>query len=179
MADFKQAFTNTLKFEDAALFGKVTVDAGGRTRFGIAARFHPELPEEFFTGPAEEALAEAEKIEEAGYWTVMSLGEIHDQDVANKLFDMAVDMGVRQAGVMAQRAANGLLQDVAHPPSAVTRLVEDGVLGAKTLAAVNILDPGAYVQALRDLSAELYRHIAAINPAQAVNLPGWLRRAKA
>jgi lysozyme family protein len=176
MADFKQAFTHTLKFEDAHLSGKVTVDAGGRTRFGIAARFHPDLPDAFFTGPAEDALAEAEKIEEAGYWTVLRMGEILEQDVANKLFDMAVNMGVRQAGVLAQRAANGLLQDMPVPAA---RLMEDGVIGAKTLGAINALDPGAYVQALRDLSAALYRHIASINPAQAVNLTGWLRRAEA
>lgn len=178
MADFKIAFTNTLRFEDSTLSGKVTVDAGGRTRFGIAARFHPDLPEEFFTGPAEDALAEAEKIEEAGYWTAMRMDEILDQDVANKLFDMAVNMGVRQAGVLAQRAANGLLHDM---PAAAGpgRLMEDGVIGAKTLGAINTLDPAIYVQALRDLSAALYRHIASVNPAQAVNLSGWLRRAEA
>lgn len=177
MSDFKQAFINTLRFEDATLSGRVTVDAGGRTRFGIAARFHPDLPDEFFTGPAEEALAEAEKIEEAAYWTVMRLSEIDAQDVANKLFDMAVNMGVRQAGVMAQRAANGLLQDTS--PVLAKRVMEDGVIGPRTLAAINALDPAAYVQALRDLSAEFYRHIASISPAQAVNLSGWLRRAKA
>ena len=98
--------------------------------------------------------------------------------MANKLFDMAVNMGVRQAAVMAQRAANGLLQEV---PALVAagRLTEDGVIGAKTLAAINALDPATYVQTLRDLSVALYRHIAAINPAQAGNLQGWLHRAKA
>jgi lysozyme family protein len=178
MADFKQAFANTLKFEDAGRSGKVTVDAGGRTRFGIAFRFHPDLPEEFFTGPKEDALAEAEKIEESGYWSPMRLGEIHEQDVANKLFDMAVNMGVRQAGVLAQRAANARLQDIPQP-ALPGRLKEDGVIGAQTLAAINALDPATYVQALRDLSAELYRHIVSVNPAQAVNLSGWLRRAAA
>ena len=68
MADFKTAFLFTLQHEDSTRSGKVTVDAGGRTRFGIAEKFHPDLPEEFFTGPAEDALAEAEKIEEREYW---------------------------------------------------------------------------------------------------------------
>lgn len=194
MADFKEAFNNTLRFEDAHLSGKVTVDAGGRTRFGIAAKFHPDLPEDFFTGPAEEALARAEEIEQSGYWDPMRLSELAGQDVANKLFDMAVNMGVRQAAVLAQRAVNGLAHTpVAQPPGspdrasragveappAVSSLTEDGVIGAKTLAAINGLDPAAYLQALRDLSAQLYRHIASINPAQAGNLSGWLRRAEA
>jgi hypothetical protein len=179
MADFKHAFANTMKFEDAHRSGEVTVDAGGRTRFGIAEKFHPELPEEFFTGPAEAALAEAGKIEEAGYWNALRLGEIRSQAVADKLFDMAVNMGVHQAAVLAQRAANGLLHAAAKPGLPATSVVEDGDVGAKTLAAINTLDPASYVQALRDLSAELYRHIAGVNPAQAVNLAGWLRRAEA
>ena len=60
MADFNLAFIFVLQHEDSTCSGKVTVDAGGRTRFGIAEKFHPDLPEEFFTGPAEDALGEAE-----------------------------------------------------------------------------------------------------------------------
>jgi lysozyme family protein len=164
MADFKPAFLFTLQHEDSTRSGKVTVDAGGRTRFGIAEKFHPDLPEEFFTGPAEDALAEAEKIEEREYWDSMRLAEIENQNVANKLFDMGVNMGVRQAAVYAQRA---------------TRVVEDGVIRTKTLAAINGADPIAYYQALCDLSAAHYRHVVAVNPEQAVNLAGWIKRAEA
>ena len=87
-----------------------TADGGGRTRFGIAEKFHPDLPEEFFTGPAEDALAEAEKIEEREYWNSMRLAEVENQNAANKIFDMGVNMGVRQAGVYAQRAVNSQFQ---------------------------------------------------------------------
>jgi lysozyme family protein len=172
MADFKLAFAFVLQHEDSTRSGKVTIDAGGRTRFGIAEKFHPELPEEFFTGPAEDVLTEAEKIEEREYWDTMRLAEIEDQNVANKLFDMGVNMGVRQASVYAQRAANALLTDDA-------RIAEDGEIGAKTLAAIHGVDPIAYYQALCELSAAHYRHVAAVNPAQAVNLKGWLNRASA
>src|SRR5579864_9509963 len=105
MADFKTAFAFVLHHEDSTRSGKVTVDAGGRTRFGIAEKFHPDLPEAFFAGPAEDALAEAEKIEEREYWDAMRLAEVEDQNIANKLFDMGVNMGVLQAAVYAQRAA--------------------------------------------------------------------------
>jgi lysozyme family protein len=172
MADFKPAFLFTLQHEDSTRSGKVTVDAGGRTRFGIAEKFHPDLPEEFFTGPAEEALAEAEKIEEREYWNTMRLAGVENQNVADKLFDMGVNMGIRQAAVYAQRAVNSLL-------AVETRLVEDGEVGAKTLAAINGADPIMYYQALCKLSAAHYRHVAAVNPAQAVNLPGWMKRAEA
>lgn len=172
MADFKPAFAFVLQHEDSTRSGKVTVDAGGRTRFGIAEKFHPDLPEEFFTLPAEDALAEAEKIEQREYWEAMRLDEVENQRVANKLFDMGVNMGVRQAGFYAQRAANVLVAMEA-------RVAEDGVIGSRTLAAINSGDPIAYYQLLCEFSAAYYRHLAAVNPAQTVNLAGWLKRAEA
>ena len=172
MADFKPAFAFVLQHEDSTRSGKVTVDAGGRTRFGIAEKFHPDLPEEFFTGPAEDALAEAEKIEEREYWDAMRLGEVENQNVANKLFDMGVNMGVRQAAFYAQRAANALV-------AVDVRLAEDSVIGPRTLAAINAGDPIVYYQLLCQFSAAFYRHVAAVNPAQAVNLAGWMKRAEA
>ncbi|HET8891747.1 MAG TPA: glycosyl hydrolase 108 family protein [Candidatus Angelobacter sp.] len=172
MADFKPAFSFVLQHEDSTRSGKVTVDAGGRTRFGIAEKFHPDLPDEFFTGPAKDALAEAEKIEQREYWKAMRLDEVENQNVANKLFDMGVNMGARQAALYAQRAANALAAGDA-------RLAEDGVIGPKTLAAISASDPRAYYQLLCEFSAAYYRHVAAVNPAQAVNLAGWLKRAEA
>ena len=172
MADFNAAFAFVLQHEDSTRSGKVTVDAGGRTRFGIAEKFHPGLPEEFFSGPAEDALAEAERIEEREYWVAMRLGEVENQNVANKLFDMGVNMGVRQAAFYAQRAVNALVAMDAQ-------VAEDGVIGPRTLAAINTADPIAYYRLLREFSAAYYRHLAAVNPAQAVNLTGWLKRAEA
>jgi lysozyme family protein len=170
MVDFKPAFAFVLQHEDSTRSGKV--DAGGRTRFGIAEKFHPDLPEEFFTGSTEVALAEAEKIEEREYWEAMRLDGLENQNVANKLFDMGVNMGVRQAAVYAQRAANAMVASDA-------RVAEDGVIGPRTLAAINAVDPIAYYQLLCELSAAHYRHLAAVNPAQAVNLKGWMKRAQA
>src|SRR5262249_1211396 len=51
MAEFKVAFMFTLHHEDPSGSGKVTEDVGGRTRFGIAAKFHPDLPEDFLLDP--------------------------------------------------------------------------------------------------------------------------------
>src|SRR6185437_7815546 len=128
----------------------------------------------------EEALKQAEEILRGDYWERMRLSEVSNQNVANKLFDMAVNMGVHQAGVYAQRAANGLITAQVALPSAVSqrrmaaaasaqdsggaggtatvadpyadlrplvpmfRLAEDGVLGDKSLAAINSFDPIAY-----------------------------------
>jgi lysozyme family protein len=209
MSDFALAFERTMQFEDDPHYpGKVTHDAGGRTRFGIADKFHPGLPEEFFTGPADAARAQAEEIELEQYWKPLSLNGIADQAVASKIFDMGVNMGVHQAAVLAQRAVNFLLAtrgpqtfpDVTrsvseeHPPlnsgaqapspathvtSPATRLAEDGAIGANTLEQINTIDPAELLKTLRGFSESHYRHIVTVNPSQAVNLDGWLRRAAA
>jgi lysozyme family protein len=179
MADFKPAFLFTLQHEDSTRSGKVTEDAGGRTRFGIAEKFHADLPEQFFTGPAEDALVEAEKIEEREYWDTLRLGEVENQNVANKIFDMGVNMGVRQAAVYAQRAVNSQLQQAQAQQSQVQQLEKDGNIGPKTLAAMNAIDPQSFYGLLCQFSVWHYRHIATNNPAQAVNLAGWLKRAEA
>ncbi|HWX56663.1 MAG TPA: glycosyl hydrolase 108 family protein [Verrucomicrobiae bacterium] len=179
MSDFKEAFAFTMKHEDPHLSGVVTVDAGGRTRFGIARKFHPDLPESFFDGPAEDALATAEQIEERDYWEPMQLSEIENQNIANKLFDMAVNMSIHQAGHLAQRAVNALIASGARATSPATPLVEDGCVGDKTIAAINSLDPLPLHQLLCEVSKQFYQHVVANNPAQAVNLHGWLKRAEA
>ncbi len=183
MSSFKEAFDFTMQHEDAQLSGVVTTDPGGRTRFGIAQKFHAGLPDSFFDGPPEDALAIAEQIAERDYWDAMRLSEIANQNIANKLFDMGVNMGVHQAGHFAQRAVHGLNGRMApasggpQPPPAA--LIEDGKIGDHTLAAINSLDPLQLHQALCELSRQFYRHIAANNPAQTVNLQGWLKRAAA
>lgn len=113
------------------------------------------------------------------YWQPMRLDEIANQNVANKLFGMAVNMGVHQAAVYAQRAANGLIHSRVTPPSCSTLLFEDGMIGEKSLSAINALDPMAYYALLCDWCRQHYIHVASINPAQAANLQGWLKRAAA
>lgn len=209
MAEFSPAFEFVMQHEDASRSGRVTEDAGGRTRFGIAGKFHPELPETFFTGPADAALKTAEEILSRDYWLPMRFAEVLDQKLANKLFDMAVNMGVHQAAIYAQRAVNGLIiaaralsasehnnpvvgtqppgspardgfsRDESHSFLPVTPIAEDGVVGPRTLAALNAADPAKLYALLCEWSRRHYEHVAAINPAQAVNLAGWLKRANA
>lgn len=180
MAKFQPAFENTMQFEDPQRSGKITEDAGGRTRFGVAEKSRPDLPAEFFSAEKEEALALAESVLENEYWDRAGLAEIEDQAVANKLFDMAVNMGVHQAAVYAQRAANAVFQiSGMQPPGAGNCLDEDGMFGEKTVAVINSLDPAKYAALLREFSAAHYRHIAGVNPAKSPNLETWLKRAAA
>src|SRR5258708_6271440 len=172
MSNFKEAFDLTMKQEDARLSGVVTVDAGGRTRFGIAQKFHPDLPESFFDGPTEDALARSEEIYKHDYWDPMRLGEIANQNLANKLMDMGINMGTHQAGHLVQRALNALVS------SSGGVLVEDGKIGDHTITAINAADPIQLHHILAEISKKFYPHIPSNNPPKPPHLNGWLKRAE-
>jgi lysozyme family protein len=173
MAEFKPAFTFMLSHEDAARSGVVTRDEDGRTRFGICEKFHPELNENFWTGVTTYALSWAEMIYRSDYWSALRLGEIVDQAVASKLFDMCVPMGRKEAVTLGQRAANGLLLGSSRAPAI------DGRIGPQTIAALNACPPSNLVEALCNLSKIFFCEVAANNPAKEKDLKGWLKRAAA
>jgi|SRR5581483_3319665 len=170
MANFDEALAFVLRNEDPHLSGVVTEDSGGRTRFGIAERFHPDLGDMFYTESAEKALDVAGEIYRSEYWKPIRGDEICDQQVATKLLDMAVNMGVRQAIVLCQRALNAC---------AVFQLAEDGVLGSRTMAAINRCDAAVLLTHLREICAVFYRHLASVRPELQAYLNGWLSRARA
>ncbi|HEU5231956.1 MAG TPA: glycosyl hydrolase 108 family protein [Terriglobales bacterium] len=170
MANFDEAFAFVLRNEDPHLSGVVTEDSGGLTRFGIAERFHPDLGDKFYTESAEEALSVAREIYRSEYWNPIHGDEMNDQQVATKMLDMAVNMGVRQAMVLCQRALNA---------STTFQLDEDGVLGRRTLTAVNECDPALLLIRLRENCEGFYQHLAATRPASRQYLRGWLTRAQA
>lgn len=169
MANFDEALTFVLRNEDPHLSGVVTEDSGGRTRFGIAERFHPELGDEFYTGTADQALETARDIYRSDYWLPVRGDEIADQRVAAKLLDMAVNMGVRQAIVLCQRAVNAI---------DLWRVREDGIFGAQTLAAVNQSNSESLLTSLREACAVFYQHLSAVRPEMRDYLLGWLARAR-
>lgn len=115
-------------------------------------------------GPAAaEALYDREIWEKQGYAALAS------QDVANKIFDMAVNMGEGTANMIAQKAAVSL----------GATLAVDGVFGPKTVAAINALEPPRFMVAYKRLLVARYQEIVRRHPELAVFLPGWLTRANA
>lgn len=157
MADYQPAVDRTLRFEDSTLSGKLTDDTGGLTRFGISERAHPEVYPEMAECSVPDALAIARQVL-ARYWC---FNEVESQDVANKLFDMAVNLGLGTTIIMAQRC---------------TGTLADGIWGPKTVYAINA-SPGL-LQCLRKAQAQHYRDLAEFDPAKYGDyLKGWLVRA--
>jgi lysozyme family protein len=171
LAEFAPAFQFTMGHEDAKRSGIVTHDGDGRTRFGICEKSYPDMPEEFWTEPPLLAILKAEGIYSDRYFHALRLDEIVDQAVASKIFDLAVVMGCKEAVVLAQRAANGLLLGSSKAPAI------DGRIGPQTIAALNACPPQSVVESLCNLSKIVFCEDAAKHPEKEKDLHGWLNRA--
>lgn len=97
------------------------------------------------------------------------------------VFDQAVNGG-RSAGVkLLQRAINACMRR--GGTTAPDRIAEDGVIGTRTIQAMNWvimwgrLGTSALVTAYREAAAQRYVELADRNPKLRVFLNGWLRRA--
>ncbi len=167
MAQFEPAFNFLMQHEDQGLTGKVTCDSGGVTRWGISQRAYPDLDIRNLT------LEQAAQIYRRDYFTPVHGFDIADQRIASKLFDMAVNMGCKEAVLLLQSALN------THCQPRAALLTEDGKFGPATLAAMNAADTSLLLVGLVEVSREHYRHIAMIRPDEAKDLPDWLRRAEA
>jgi lysozyme family protein len=135
MAEFEPAFNFTMDHEDRTRAGKITFDLGGRTRFGIAEKWHQNLPAEFWTAPPLEALAIAEGVYRDEYWRPIHGSEILDQRVASKCFDLYVNLRPQLAVGIFQNALRNLGQQIAA----------DGHFGPATLASLNHTNPDQFL----------------------------------
>jgi type VI secretion system secreted protein VgrG len=163
MAAFDKALAYTLKHEGG--WSDDPADPGGATNYGItlktAQRFGIKTKEEL-RRIAPEKVAE---IYEAGYWR---FGDVNDQRVATKLFDMAVNMGPAAAVKLARRV---LFCSPGAGPEPHSGVAPD------LLMSLNVADPGDALRALCAASEAHYRAIVAKRLASAKFLKGWLRRA--
>ena len=156
MARFEDAIETVLRHEGG--FVDDPADAGGETKYGISSRAYPGVD---IAGLTKEQACEIYKRD---YW---QYDGIENQEVATKVFDLAVNMGQKQATKLLQRAANVC--------GAVLR--DDGLLGPATVLAVNGSKPDCLLTELRAQAAMFYCELALKNPSQGRFLRGWLRRA--
>src|SRR5260370_3822475 len=138
-------------------------DPGSETKYEISKRSYPKLNVKNLT------FQQAAQIYERDFWEKIHGSKIQDQALANKLFDLAVNMGVGRAIRLLQEASGlcGL------------PLKEDGVLGTKTLTVINICNSGALLLEFKALASSYYRELAHVHPALQRFLGGWLKRAAA
>jgi lysozyme family protein len=156
MARFDKAIGTVLEHEGGYTFDPN--DPGGETKYGISRKAYPSLDIKALT------LDQAKAIYKRDYWIY---SRIEDQDVATKVFDLAVNLGPPAAHRLLQTALLALGETVAV----------DGVFGPETLAATNRVTPEQLLRELRAQAAVYYAQTALTNPSEQKFLLGWMRRA--
>jgi lysozyme family protein len=136
-------------------------DAGGETKYGVSKRSYPHLDIKNLTRD------QARQIYFCDFWMKCKCENVEDENIATKFFDLAVHMGIPQAVKLVQRALR----------AAGTQVIEDGIIGQVTLAAINKADPTDLLAALKSETAGYYRLLANANPSQQKFINGWLNRA--
>ena len=159
MANFGAAIGTVLAHEGG--YVNDPHDAGGETNFGISKRSYPQVDIGTLTREGAEAIYRRD------WWDRHRYGEIDDQGVATKVFDLAVNMGPTQAHKILQRALCRSGQ----------RVKVDGILGPATMGCVNQASPATLLDALRSEAAAFYMQLVNRKPSQARFLNGWMRRA--
>ena len=154
--------------EDRGLTGVVTnlMDAGGRTRFGIAEHFNPTVPDSFFsTMNVMLALTYAQGFYKKTYWNRFQGDNINSDQVASCLLSFAINDGLSREVKMLQEC-------LGFPAQAI-----DGVFGPETLLHTNGFSDTILAPALRAAQADYYRAVVAKQPTDVRFLAGWLKRA--
>jgi lysozyme family protein len=158
-AKFLKAFEYLMQHEGG--YSNNQADAGGETKYGVSKRSYPHLDIKNLTRD------QARQIYFRDFWMKGKYEQIDDENIAIKLFDLAVNMGIPQANKLIQRALR----------AAGAQVIEDGIVGAITLKAINEADPTDLLAALKSEAAGYYRLLANINPSQQAFITGWLNRA--
>lgn len=148
-------------------------DRGGETYRGVtAATWAAYCKKQGISTPLKKMTqAQWADIMRSGYWDAVRASDLRSQSVANQVADFAVNAGTSRAARTLQQAVN----EATHTAT----LKVDGVIGAKTIAAANALNPSTLYWTYRELRTAYYRDLAAKNPKQKTFLNGWLRRVSA
>ncbi len=166
MAEFNQALQRTLKYEGDKLF--VDPQTNERSRYGITQKTLTAI-KYITTDPNNLTMLEVEDVYLRLYWNLNKLSELTSQLVANKIFDMAVNMGSFQAIKLVQASINSI----------GGACVIDGLMGPHTLLelddAVRYKGESAFLEELRLKCVSFYKSIGVGQDAK--YLAGWLTRA--
>ena len=158
---FTYAFDELMKLEGE--YVNDPDDPGGQTNWGISKRSYPDLDIAALTR------SQAKEIYRRDYWDSIWLDHVINDFIAAEIFEQGVNMGPATAIENAQRACNYLGE----------KLKVDGVMGVKTLYAVNQQSGkgvAALLKVLNALQFQRYLKLVTDKPKMAKYARGWLAR---
>lgn len=167
MADFERAYERTILNEGGYKLHKVAGDTGGLTYAGISRVHNPQWEGWQHIDRGETPPSDlVRKFYHQGYWLPLRGHDIQNQRVAESLYDFAVNTSApgrpRVAVVLAQ---------------IVVGTTPDGVVGPKTLKALNEMPPELFLSRFALAKIARYCEIVDRRPSDIKFLKGWCRRA--
>jgi lysozyme family protein len=164
---FDNAFERTIGLEGG--YSNDPADPGGETMYGITKKQYPNEDIKNMT------LERAKLIYKQDYWDRLRLGELDNASIAEKLFDICVNMGPGRATLIAQKAVNFIGYYVEKTTD------EDGRIGPETMKFLNYWcqredDTKALFKAINGFQFMYYVEICKANPALYKFSKGWMRR---
>jgi len=157
---FEECLARVLKHEGGYVHD--SLDSGGRTNLGVTQR----VWEEWVGHPVSEADMRAltpekvTKLYKQRYWNP-AYCEVLPKGLDYVVFDFAVNAGTGRSVKTLQQAIG---------------CVADGVIGPKTMAAINGANAKDIIAKFSDARADFYQGIVARKPDQARFIKGWLNR---
>lgn len=188
MADFAKAVETVLKHEGG--FVNDAADPGGATNFGISLRSALQMDlnadgkvdklDWDILDLDQDGDLDAEDIKKltadsakavyfSQFWERYHYDRFHSQEVASKIFDLAVHCGPRQAHKLLQMALNS---------ARGADLCVDGLLGTLTLSVANGTATDDLLAELRAAQVRFYRQVVTARPRMVKFLNGWIARAE-
>jgi lysozyme family protein len=150
-------------------------DSGGETKYGISTPFLQDLKNRYPNDPLlrvniknltqENACDILKKYQ----WDKYNLKSISYPQLAIKLFDMSLPLGINTAIKILQLSCNKLNKN--------NKITADGVLGIKSSEAINNTDSDKLLNIFISNCIDRFKLIAEKNPNDKEFLNGWISRA--
>ena len=162
MAEFLPAYEQMISNEGGYKLHQVADDRGGMTYAGIARNRWPSWSGWRLIDAGQVPPVDlVQGFYQNNFWNPLRLDGVSDQAVARSLFDFAVNAGVGTATRLAQTAAG---------------TTPDGVIGSKTLDALNAITPELFLARFALAKLARYEQIVSRDRSQERFLLGWVRR---
>lgn len=166
MAEFVPSFERMMENEGGYKLHDVPGDRGGMTYAGIARKMNPNWSGWAWIDRGESPPTESVRdFYLAGYWVPIRGNEIQSQRIAESLFDFAVNTSAPGRPALAIKLAQ--VTAGASP---------DGVIGLKTLDAINTMDPDLFLARFALSKLARYRDICTKDRTQMKFMLGWVNR---
>jgi len=168
---------NTI-LQKEGFYSNIKSDTGGETYQGISRNNWPNWPG-WQIVDKNKPLKQNQKIDSSelktmvaafykvNFWNKIQADQFKNVSVATLVFDHAVNAGTGSAIRLLQNVLNNNFN---------ANLKIDGVIGPKTLQAVNSSDQVKLFASYKLARENFYRNIVSNNPSQNIFLTGWLNR---